>query len=72
MYHRSSQSYLGKKDLYIQLRFPLNIKSINPTQKYRHITEWYACILKMLVLMFLLLIKKQQKIEKTTLNLGSF
>ena len=37
--------------------FPLNIKSINPIQKYPHITESYACILKMFVLMFLLLIK---------------
>ena len=35
--------------------FPLNIKSINPIQKYPHITESYDCILKMLVLMFLLL-----------------
>ena len=36
--------------------FPFNIKSINPIQKYPHITESYACILKMFVLMFLLLI----------------
>ena len=36
--------------------FPLNIKSINPIQKYAHITESFACILKMFVLMFLLLI----------------
>ena len=33
--------------------FPLNIKSINPIQKYPHITESYACTLKILVLMFL-------------------
>ena len=36
--------------------FPLSIKSINPIQKYPHITKSYACILKMFVLMFLLLI----------------
>ena len=27
----------------------LRIKSINPVQKYRHITESYACILKIFV-----------------------
>ena len=32
--------------------FLLSIKSINPIQKYPHITELYACILKMSVLMF--------------------
>ena len=37
--------------------FPLDIKSINPIQKYPHITELYACILKMFISMFLLLIK---------------
>ena len=42
-----------KKDLYIQLVFPLSIKLINPIQKYPHIIELYACILKMFVLMFL-------------------
>ena len=38
--------------------FPLNIKSINPIKKYPHITESYACTLKlkMFVLMFLFLI----------------
>ena len=36
--------------------FPLSIKSINPIQKYPHIIESYACILKIFVLMFLLLI----------------
>ena len=35
--------------------FPLNIKSINPIQKYPHITESYACILKMFAVMFLFL-----------------
>ena len=34
----------------------LSIKSINPIQKYPHITESYACILKMLAIMFFLLI----------------
>ena len=36
--------------------FLLKKKSINLIQKYPHITESYACILKMFVLMFLLLI----------------
>ena len=36
--------------------FPLNIISINPIQKYQHITESYACLLKIFILMFLLLI----------------
>ena len=35
--------------------FPLNTKLINPIQKYSHITQSYACFLKMFVLMFLLL-----------------
>ena len=35
--------------------FPLYIKSINPIQKYPHITESYACVLKMFAVMFLLL-----------------
>ena len=33
---------------------PLSIKSINPIQKYLHITESYACILKIFVCIFLL------------------
>ena len=45
-----------KRFVYSVKVFPLNIKSINPMQKYLHITESYACILKMLVLMFLFLI----------------
>ena len=36
--------------------FPASIKSINPIQKYSHIIESYACILKISVLMFLLLL----------------
>ena len=36
--------------------FPASIKSINPIQKYPHIIESYACILKIFVFMFLLLI----------------
>ena len=31
--------------------FPLSINSIKPIQKYPHITESYACILKMFVVM---------------------
>ena len=34
----------------------VNIKLINPMQKYPHITESYACILKIFAIMFLLLI----------------
>ena len=34
--------------------FPASIKSINPIQKYPHIIESYACILKIFVSMFLL------------------
>ena len=34
--------------------FPASIKSINPIQKYLHIIESYACILKIFVFMFLL------------------
>ena len=45
-----------KRFVYPVKVFSLNIKSINPMQKYLHITESYACILKMLVLMFLFLI----------------
>ena len=33
--------------------YSLNIKPINPVQKYLHIIELYACILKMFVLIFL-------------------
>ena len=36
--------------------FPASMKSINPIQKYPHIIESYACILKSLVFVFLLLI----------------
>ena len=32
--------------------FPLSIKSINPIQKYLHITESYACTRQMLVFLF--------------------
>ena len=34
---------------------PASIKSIKPIQKYQHITESYACILKIFVVMFLFL-----------------
>ena len=36
-----------KKDLYNV--FPASIKLINPIQKYSHIIELYACILKVCV-----------------------
>ena len=36
--------------------FPASIKSIKSIQKYPHIIESYACILKVFVIMFLLLI----------------
>ena len=46
-----------KKDLLIRLKFfPASIKSINSIQKYPHIIESYACILKIFAFMFLLLI----------------
>ena len=34
--------------------FPASIKSKNPMQKYSHVVESYACILKIFVFMFLL------------------
>ena len=45
-----------KRFIYSVKVFPLSIKSINPMQKYPHIIESYACILKIFVLIFLLLI----------------
>ena len=33
---------------------PTSIKSMNPVQKYPHITEFFACTRKMLAIMFLL------------------
>ena len=40
----------GEKRLVKSVKLsPLNIKSINPVQKYPHITELYACILKIFV-----------------------
>ena len=45
-----------KRFVYSVKVFPLNIKSINPMQKYVPVTESYTCILKMFVLMFLFLI----------------
>ena len=48
---------LGEKRLKKSVKLlPLNIKSINPIQKYPHIIESYACILKIFAIMFLLLI----------------
>ena len=46
----------GKRLLKSVKLLPLSIKSINPIQKYPHITESYACILKIFAIMFLLLI----------------
>ena len=43
-----------KRFVYSAKVFPASIKSINPIQKYPHITEPYACNLKIFVLMFLL------------------
>ena len=40
-----------KRFVYSVKVFPLSIKSIKPIQKYPHITESYACILKMFVVM---------------------
>ena len=45
-----------KKSVYSVKIFPASIKSIKPIQKYPHIIESYACILKIFVVMFLLLI----------------
>ena len=40
----------GEKRLVKSVKLsPLNIKSIIPIQKYPHITELYACILKIFV-----------------------
>ena len=45
--HHFLKNYLVKKKLQISVKFlPLSIKSINPIQKYSHIIESYACILK--------------------------
>ena len=41
-----------KRFVYLVKVFPFNVKSINPVQKYPHITESYACTLKMFVVMF--------------------
>ena len=45
----------GEKRLVKSVKLlPLRIKLINPIQKFPHITESYACILKMFLVMFLL------------------
>ena len=46
-----------KRFVYFDKVFPLNMKSINSIQKYPHITESYACIPKMFVLMFFIVNK---------------
>ena len=48
-----SKLFGEKRFVYSVKVFPLNIKPINPIQKYPHITESYACTLKIFVLMFL-------------------
>ena len=45
-----------KKFVYSVKVFPARIKSIKPIKKCPHIIESYACILKMFVVIFLLLI----------------
>ena len=47
----------GEKRLVKSVKLlPLNIKLINPIQRYPHIIESYACILKKFAIMFSLLI----------------
>ena len=48
-------SYLLGENKFIESNklLALNIKSINPIQKYLHITESYAYVLKMFVIIFL-------------------
>ena len=49
----------GEKRLVNSVKLlPLSIKSINPIQKYPHITESYDYILKIFAIMFLLLLVK--------------
>ena len=43
-----------KRFVYSVKVFPLSIKQINPIQKYPHIIQSYACILKIFNIMFLL------------------
>ena len=48
----------GEKRLVKSVKLlPLNIKSINPMQKHLHVTESYACILKIFTIISLLLMK---------------
>ena len=43
-------NFFGEKWFVYSVKvFPLNIKSINPMEKYPHITESYACALKTFV-----------------------
>ena len=51
----------GEKRLVKSVKLlPLSIKSINPIQKYPHITESYACSLKIFAIMCLLLMECAQ------------
>ena len=45
---------MKKRFVYWVKVFPASIKSIKPIQKYTHIIESYACILKIFAVMFLL------------------
>ena len=47
------------------------IKSINPIQKYPHIIESYACILKIFLVMFLLCeAEDEERLINTLISLG--
>ena len=47
-----SKLFGEKRFVYSVKVFSLNIKSVNPMQKYPYITETYACISKMFISMF--------------------
>ena len=48
--------------------FSLNIKSINPIQKYPHITELFSSILKIFACIFLLPINYKLLLERVQLQ----
>ena len=51
--------------------FPASIKLINPIQKYLHIIELYACILKMFVIMLLLCkAEDEERLINVLISLG--
>ena len=58
LYYHFFLKLFGEKILVKSVKLlALNIKLIYPIQKYPHITESYACFLKIFAIMFLLLIK---------------